>query len=399
MENERIQKIIEQYQAQEKKPINQQNLTSMDQSKIYRETEAFNFLIEGRTITDKRRELLYRRGIIKQSKFSRFSCNKAVFIDVEFLNVVFQQNEMPNAVFINCTFTSCQMVNCDFRDTDFIRCTFSNVNTAKCVFNHITIFECDHAEFNLNQESNQLSAIEYIEKNQSRPEVIKIESNHVYQNTQITSNHFSEESINNSQFIKCSFARLDHMRFENCMFLNCELGEEYDHIDFIHAQMTMCVLSQFSDCTFDKVIFQKNNLDKANFIKCYFNQIDDEQMTELAPYLKNCIGEIFSKDPLSIEESKEEEIAMNISNNYVLRVISMSLKELSHMPLTDNQMAILEHMTSDLTDLINDTVKPVNHLAEIQKHMEELDDADFQKLMLLYNSILVKKLYPEGSNQ
>ena len=189
------------------------------------------------------------------------------------------------------------------------------------------------------------------------------------------------------------------MRFENCMFLNCELGEEYDHIDFIHAQMTMCVLSQFSDCTFDKVIFQKNNLDKANFIKCYFNQIDDEQMTELAPYLNNCIGEILSQDPLSIEESKEEEIAMNISNNYVLRVISMSLKELSHMPLTDNQMAILEHMTSDLTDLTNDTVKPVNHLAEIQKHMEELDDANFQKLMLLYNSVLVKKLYPEGSNQ
>ncbi len=371
----------------------------MDQSKIYRETEAFNFLIEGRTITDKRRELLYRRGIIKQSKFSRFSCNKAVFIDVEFLNVVFQQNEMPNAVFINCIFTSCQMVNCDFRDTDFIRCIFSNVNTAKCVFNHITIFECDHAEFNLNQESNQLSAIEYIEKNESRSEVIKIESNHVYQNTQITSNHFSEESISNAQFIKCSFNSLDHMRFENCMFLNCELGEEYDHIDFINGQMTMCVLSQFSDCIFDKVIFQKNNLDKAYFIKCYFNQIDDEQMTELAPYLKNCIGEIFSKDPLSIEESKEEELAMNISDNYVLRVISMSLKELSHMPLTDNQMAILEHMTNDLTDLTNDTVNPVNHLAEIQKHMEELDDADFQKLMLLYNSILVKKLYPERSNQ
>lgn len=69
------------------------------------------------------------------------------------------------------------------------------------------------------------------------------------------------------------------------------------------------------------------------------------------------------------------------------------------MPLTDNQMSILEHMTNDLTDLTNDTVKPVNHLAEIQKHMEELDDANFQKLMLLYNSILVKKLYPEGSNQ
>lgn len=371
----------------------------MDQSKIYRETEAFNFLIEGRTITDKRRKLLYRRGIIKQSKFSRFSCNKAIFIDVEFQNVVFQQNEMPNAVFINCTFTSCQMVNSDFRETDFIRCTFSNVNTTKCVFNHITIYECDHAGFNLNQESNQLSAIEYIEKNESRPEVIKIESNHVYQNTQITGKHFSESSINNAQFIKCSFTSFDHIRFENCMFLNCSLDGEYDHIDFINGQMTMCVLSQFSNCTFDKVIFQKNILDKSSFMKCYFNQIDDEQMTELSPYLNNCIGQILNQDRLFTDESEEEEIAMNISDSYVLKVIIMSLKELSNMPLTNNQVAILEHVTNDLTDLANDTVKQVNHLAEIQKHMEELDDAEFQKLMLLYNSILVKKFYPEGSNQ
>ena len=188
---------------------------------------------------------------------------KDYYVDEEFENEDFSENEIFKVDFESCIFKSCNFSNSQIKNCDFNECKFENCNLGMMKLNNTSVRE-----------------VEFI-------------------NCKVVGVDFSV--CNPFLFsMRCSNSHLDYsvfyaLKMKNTIFNDCSLKE----VDFTECDMQG---SQFINCNMENSSFERTNLMKCDFTTSYNFNIDPESnKIKKAKFSINGLQGLLMKYNLDIE--------------------------------------------------------------------------------------------------
>lgn len=160
------------------------------------------------------------------------------FLDIEYNNLNYSENELNLKEFESCVFNSCDFSNCNFIGVTFIDCVFNNCNFNSCKINHVALrtvafIRCKIKEVNFSM---------------------------------------CDKLIFDLSFDTCQldFSKFYALKMKQTIFKNCSLIA----VDFMGTDLTDAI---FDRCDLYKSEFDKAIANKADFRTSYNFTIDPEK--------------------------------------------------------------------------------------------------------------------------